>query len=111
MDVNICVMGKTTVSGRTKMQFPAKKSGFGQKNWIKTTGMDQRRVSNAETGIEAVERFLRSIDLYRVDIFELNTFARKIEAMQKRERENDCGRLERGCPAAVHRIDTEGAAT
>ena len=73
--------------------------------------MDQRRVSNAETGIEAVERFLRSIDLYRVDIFELNTFARKIEAMQKRERENDCGRLERGCPAAVHRIDTEGAAT
>ena len=51
------------------------------------------------------------MEVYRVDIFELNTFARKIEAMQKRERENDCGRLERGCPAAVHRIDTEGAAT
>ena len=115
MDVNICVLDKTTVSGRTKMQFPAKKSGFGQKNWIKTTGMDQRRVSNAETGIEAVERFLRSINLYRVDIFEQNTFARKLEAMQKRELEDYCGRRERERPAsleqAIYSIDTGGAAT
>lgn len=111
MDVNVCVLGKTAASGRTKMQYPAKKSGFEQKNWIKTTGMDQRKVSDAETGIKAVDRFLRSIDLYRVDIFELNTFARKIEAIQKKEREDDCSRLERERPAAVQRIDTGGAAT
>lgn len=112
MDVNVCVLGKTAVPDRVKMEFPMKKAVLWEKLWeTKAKSIDDCRVSDAETGIDAVDRFLRSIDLYRVDIFELNTFARKIEAMQKKERENDCGRLERERPAAVHRIDTGGMTT
>ena len=53
--------------------------------------------------------------MYRVDIFELNTFARKLESMQKRELEDYCGRLEQEHPdsleTAIYSLDTGGAGT
>lgn len=116
MDVNVCVLGRTTVPDRVKMRFPMKKAALWEKLWeTKAKSINDCRVSDAETGIEAVDRFLRSIDLYRVDIFELNTFARKLEAMQKRELEDYCGRLEQERPdsleTAICSLDTGGVAT
>lgn len=112
MDVNVCVLGRTAVPDRVKMKFPMKKAALWEKLWeTEAKSIDDCKVSDAETGIEAVDRFLRGIDLYRVDIFELNTFARKLESMQKRELADYCGRLEQERPdsleTAIYSMDTE----
>ena len=116
MDVNVCVLGKTAVPDRVKMKVPMKKAALWEKlGETEVRSIDDCKVSDAETGIEAVDRFLRSIDLYRVDIFELNTFARKLEAMRNQGLEDYCSRLEREQPdsleQAVYSMDTGGAAT
>ena len=116
MDVNVCVLGRTAVPDRVKMKFPMKKAALWEKLWeTEAKSIDDCKVSDAETGIAAVDRFLRSIDLYRVNIFELNTFARKLESMQKRELEDYCGRLEQEHPdsleTAIYSLDTGGAGT
>ena len=116
MDVNVCVLGRTAVPDRVKMKFPMKKAALWEKLWeTEAKSIDDCKVSDAETGIAAVDRFLRSIDLYSVDIFELNTFARKLESMQKRELEDYCGRLEQEHPdsleTAIYSLDTGGAGT
>ena len=116
MDVNVCVLGKTAVPDRVEMKFPVKKADIWQKLWeTEAKSIDDCRVSDAETGIAAMDRFLRGIDLYRVDIFELDTFARKLEAMRQRELEDYCSRLERERPTslkqAVYGTDTGVAVT
>lgn len=116
MNVNVCVLGKTAVPDRVKMKFPVKKADLWQELWeTKAASLDGCRVSDAETGIATVDRFLKSIDLYRVDIFELNTFARKLEAMRKQDLADYCGRLEQERPEslkqAVYSMDTGGVST
>ena len=112
MDVNLCVMDRAARQGKVSIRPPAEKNTLWQKLWeTKAKSIDDCKVSDAETGIEAVDRFLRGIDLYRVDIFELNTFARKLESMQKRELADYCGRLEQERPdsleTAIYSMDTE----
>ena len=116
MDVNLCVWNRTEAPDFVKMKLPVKKAALWEKLWeTEAESISDCKVSDAETGIAAVDRFLRSIDLYRVDIFELNTFARKLESMQKRELEDYCGRLEQERPdsleTAIYSMDTEATVT
>lgn len=102
MDVNVCVLGRMAVPGRIGMRLPSEKGTLWQKLWeTEAKSLDDCKVSGVETGIEAVDRFLRGIDLYRVDIFELNVFARKLEDMREREKQEYGRRLEQERPDSL----------
>lgn len=116
MNVNLYVWNRTEVPDLVKMKLPLKKAVLWERLWeTKVENLNDCKVSDAETGIDAVDSFLSGIDLYRVDIFELNAFARKLESMQKRELEDYCSRLEREHPdsleKAIYSMDTEVTVT
>ncbi len=116
MNVNICVMDRAAKQGKVNVRLPAEKSTLWQKLWeTKAKSLDGCRISDAETGIAAADRFLRSVDLYRVDIFELNAFARKLDSMMEREKQEYCRRLEQEPPnslkAAIYSAKMEVQAT
>ncbi len=116
MNVNICVMDRAARQGKVNVRLPAEKNDLWQKLWeTKAKSLDDCLISNAETGVAAADRFLRSVDLYRVDIFELNTFARKLDGMMEREKLEYCRRLEQEPPnilkAAIYSAKMEVQAT
>ena len=116
MNVSICVMDRAARQGKVNGRLPAEKNDLWQKLWeTKAKSLDDCLISNAETGVAAADRFLRSVDLYRVDIFELNTFARKLDGMMEREKLEYCRRLEQEPPnslkAAIYSAKMEVSAT
>ncbi len=116
MNVSICVMDRAARQGKVSIRLPAEKNTLWQKLWeTKAKSLDDCHISDVETGIAAVDRFLRGIDFYRVDIFELNAFARKLDGMREREKQEYGRRLEQEPPnslkAAIYSTKMEVQAT
>lgn len=57
------------------------------------TSLDDCEIFDVECEFEAVDCFLKSLNLAKADIFELNTFAGMLSKMRERELEEYCERL------------------